>query len=159
MLAACHLQDHRSQRRVLNLVHVREQNIDADAVCANQAVNNRLRGVTADEFKLEQPSCGSFGLQRPQHTVRYGCLNDRPHEALRCRVGGIPEHLKHPALLDDLALLHHGNLVADLLNDAHFMRNDQNSNRIRFIDFLKQFKNRTRRLRVQGRSGLIAQQN
>ena len=54
----------------------------------------------------------------------------------RHRRGGALKDILHPALLDDTAFLHNGNAGAYLLDDAHFVGDDNNRYAKLFVDLL-----------------------
>ncbi|MNW04988.1 hypothetical protein D3C71_2011690 [compost metagenome] len=48
------------------------------------------------------------------------------------------KYLQNASLLDNPSLLHDRHLVANLLNDRHFMRDDHDGDVVFGIDFLQQ---------------------
>ena len=72
------------------------------------------------------------------------------------RVG---ENVEHLAGLDHLAVLHNGYAVADLLDDRHFMGDDNDRDAEGFVQVLEQLQNRLGGLRIECRGSLVAEQH
>ena len=62
------------------------------------------------------------------------------------RVG---ENVEHLAGLDHLAVLHNGYAVADLLDDRHFVSDDNDCDAEGFVQVLEQLQNRLGGLRIE----------
>ena len=72
------------------------------------------------------------------------------------RVG---ENVEHLAGLDHLAVLHNGYAVADLLDDRHFVGDDNDRDAEGFVQVLEQLQNRLGGLRIECRGSLVAEQH
>ncbi|MNR48888.1 hypothetical protein D3C85_1681780 [compost metagenome] len=67
------------------------------------------------------------------------------------------EHVNHRAFLYDATVFHHCHPVANFAHDVHFM-GDQHNGQVQFaIDVQQQIENRVCGLRVERRSGFVAQ--
>ena len=72
------------------------------------------------------------------------------------RVG---ENVEHLAGLDHLTVLHNGYAVADLLDDRHFVGDDNDRDAEGFVQVLEQLQNRLGGLRIECRGSLVAEQH
>ena len=68
------------------------------------------------------------------------------------------EHIADVADLGDAALVDDGHALADLLDDAHLVRDDDDRHAERLVDLLEQAEDRLRGVRVEGAGGLVAQE-
>ena len=71
----------------------------------------------------------------------------------------VREDLEDRALLGDDAILDDGDLVADVLDDLHLVRDDDDRQRELAVDVLDEFEDRARRLRVESTCRLVAEQD
>src|SRR5258708_411289 len=85
-------------------------------------------------------------------------MGDRTKETLGGGMLRMVEYLVHRPSLDDAASLHHGNAVADMLDDAEIMRNEQHRQAQPRLQRDQQIQHLGLCHDVEGRDRLIANQ-
>ena len=69
------------------------------------------------------------------------------------------EDVDDVARLDDFALIHHDDALADLLHDVHFVRDHDDGDAEFAVDPLQERKRGGRRFRVESRGGFVGEKN
>ena len=155
--------DHAPKRRRLDLVEVAEEHRDLDLrELADHAGQHRVVGRFADERQAQQEICAGQRRLRDFAAAerRWKLVREQDaDEVLRDGLLRVREDLEDGALLGDDAVLDDGDLVADVLDDLHLVRDDDDRQRELAVDVLDELEDRARRLRVEGACRLVAEQD
>src|SRR5450830_1443013 len=156
----------RAESLTLDFIDLTVQDVEVQVVAAYRFRQMGLIHTRSGEGKAEQMvgACTILGIgqtltQACQHTLRQFVRDYIANQCARDFMLGFAEHVQHFALLDDLACFHHGDAVADHLDDFHLV-GDQYDRQAEFlVDLAQQFEDRTCGFRIKCRSGFIRQQH
>ena len=160
-IAAEH-RDQLAQRLAVQHFDVAVDDRNINAVGARQVADERLPRAGALEGELNDQIAVLQTQRRDQlahlvfhsrHTVGRG---DEAAGDGHLRVG---EDAEDFAFLHHTAVFHHGDAVADLLDDGHFVGDYDHGNAQLAVELLKKAQNVLRRLRVERAGGLVAQEH
>ena len=135
--------------RALDGFRIGEQHVHRHAAGQDHFGNDGLLRILAIEDQAELPPAGRGIEHRPllwEHKLARNI-------GLRVR-----EHVRHAALLGDAAFIDDGHAVADLVDDLHLVRDDNDRHAERLVDLAQQLQDRARRVGVERAGRLVAEQ-
>ena len=155
----------RAEGLALDVVDSAAEDVEVEVEAARAFGNDGARDFVAREGEAKQVDCVAVGMvfaslaEAVENGGRHVAGHHVADQGLRGFVLRRHEDVDDLALLDDLAVVHHDDALADLLHDLHFMCDHDDREAELLVDALEKREGGDSRLGVEGRGGLVGEKD